>query len=104
MLIEEISVQDLHSLGADISLIDVREDYEWVEGHVPHARHVVLATVPEHLDAFDGDPTYVICKSGVRSMQVCEYVAAHGRPVITVAGGTMAWAMAGYDIETGADA
>ncbi|MGA9277192.1 rhodanese-like domain-containing protein [Ilumatobacter sp.] len=101
MAIDEISVSDLHALGPDVVVVDVREDDEWAAGHVPHARHVVLATVPGHLDAFDGDPTYVMCKVGGRSYRACEFVAGEGRSVVNVAGGMLAWIEAGFDVTTG---
>lgn len=103
MAIEEISVADLHALGPDVVLIDVREDDEWAEAHVAHASHVALGTVPEHLDRFDGDPTYVICKAGGRSMRACEFAAGHGHRVVNVAGGMLAWQQAGYDVQAGPD-
>jgi rhodanese-related sulfurtransferase len=101
--IEEISVHDLHALGSDVTLIDVREVHEWEEARVPHARHVVLSTVPERLASFDGDPTYVICKVGGRSRGACDFAAAHGHSVVNVAGGILAWLEAGFEIESGAD-
>jgi len=98
--IDEISVNDLHALGPDVTLIDVREDHEWTAGHVPHARHVVFATIPGRLDEFSGDPTYVICKVGGRSYRACEFAAADGHRVVNVAGGMLAWADAGFEVTT----
>lgn len=98
MAIDEISVSDLHDLGSEIVLIDVREDDEWADGHIPHARHVALATVPDRLDSFDGEPTYVICKVGGRSLRACEFAAAQGHRVVNVGGGMLAWADAGHEI------
>jgi len=100
--IAEISVAELAALGPSIRLIDVREDDEWADGHVPYAEHVVLGTVPDNVDKFDGDPTYVMCKAGGRSLQGCEFVAAQGKQVVNVVGGMMAWEAAGLEIETGA--
>ncbi len=104
MAIEEISVADLHALGPDVVLVDVREDDEWEEAHAPHAVHVPLGTVPDQLDRFAGTPTYVMCKVGGRSLQACEFAAANGHDVVNVAGGILAWREAGYDVETGSDA
>jgi rhodanese-related sulfurtransferase len=97
--IEEISVADLHALGPDVVLIDVREDHEWADSHVPYAVHVALGTVPDHLNRFTGEPTYVICKVGGRSLGACDYAAAHGHQVVNVAGGMLAWLEAGYDTD-----
>lgn len=102
--IREISVAELHALGTDVVLIDVREDDEWQESHVPHATHVALGTVPDHLDRFTGEPTYVMCKVGGRSLRACEFADAHGHDVVNVAGGMMAWLDAGYDVHEGPDA
>ena len=101
MAISEIAVNELVSLGDGIRLIDVREDDEWADGHVPYATHVPLGTVPERLDAFDGDPTYVLCKVGGRSYRACEFAAEHGKNVVNVTGGMIAWWDAGYTTETG---
>ncbi len=102
MTIDEISVNDLHALGPDVRLIDVREADEWADAHVPHARHVALGTVPDRLDEFDGEPTYVMCKVGGRSLHACQFAAAHGRKVVNVAGGILAWRAAGFDTVDGA--
>ena len=104
MAIVEITVEELADLLAtDARLIDVREPAEYAEAHVPGAMLVPLGTVPDQVDAFRGDgPTYVICRSGARSMKACELVADHGIDVVNVAGGTMAWVMSGRDYATGA--
>lgn len=95
---------ELHALGTDVVLIDVREDDEWAESHVAHATHVALGSVPDHLDRFTGEPTYVMCKVGGRSMRACEFAEANGHDVVNVAGGMMAWLDAGYDVRPGHDA
>jgi rhodanese-related sulfurtransferase len=99
--VKEISVQELHDIGPAARIIDVREPHEWAAGHIPHAELIVLATVPEHVDAFDGSPTYVICHAGGRSAHACEFLGAQGRDVVNVAGGMLAWGAAGYEIDTG---
>ncbi|WP_420453660.1 rhodanese-like domain-containing protein [Ilumatobacter sp.] len=93
-------MSELHELGSDVVVVDVREDDEWASGHIAHARHVPLGTVPDRLDAFDGEPTYVVCKVGGRSARACEFAAAHGRDVVNVAGGMVAWADAGFETES----
>ena len=104
MAIPEISVDDLaERLAEGARLIDVREIDEFEAAHVPGARLVPLATVPDDLEAFRGDgPTYVICKSGGRSMRACEYVASQGIDVVNVEGGTMAWILSGREHAIGA--
>lgn len=104
MTIPEITVDELVGLG-EVRIVDVREDDEWIGGHIPTATHVALGTVPDQLDAFgaDGspDPTYVICKVGGRSGRACEYAMAQGKNVVNVAGGMLAWVAGGHDIVSG---
>jgi rhodanese-related sulfurtransferase len=99
MPVAEIDVEQLADrLATGARLIDVREPDEYVDGHVPGAVLVPLATVPDHLDAFAGDgPVYVICRTGGRSMRAAEFVAQQGIDAVNVAGGTMAWIASGRD-------
>jgi rhodanese-related sulfurtransferase len=102
-MIAEVTVDELDAaLAAGARLIDVREDDEYAEGHVPGAVHVPLATVPDHVDLFaaEGD-TYVICKGGGRSQRACEFLAEQGVVTTNVAGGTMAWALSGRPLVAG---
>lgn len=103
MTIQEISVDELaRIIDAGGRVVDVREPDEFAEARVPGARLVPLATVPEHLDAFEGEgTTYVICRSGGRSMQACEFLAARGADVANVAGGTLAWVTSGRTVVSG---
>ncbi|MGB0112521.1 MAG: rhodanese-like domain-containing protein [Ilumatobacteraceae bacterium] len=101
MSISEISVQDLAALGPAARIVDVREPDEWEAGHIPHATHVQLGTVPDNVEQFDGSPTYVICLAGGRSQRACEFVAERGGDVVNVAGGMRAWSEAGFDVVPG---
>jgi rhodanese-related sulfurtransferase len=112
MSIREISVDELAAVldgaaetGPPVRLIDVRELREYVTGHVPGARLVVLGTVPDHVDAFAGEgPAYVICRTGARSGRACEFLAGQGVEAINVAGGTLAWMTSGRDVVAGEQA
>ena len=69
---------------------------------MPGAVHVPLATVPDNVEVFRGEgPTFVICRSGGRSLRACEYLSDRGVEVVNVAGGTMAWQLSGRTVETG---
>ena len=94
----EITVEELAALGPDARVVDVREPDEWSDGHIPWAVHVPLATVPDQLVAFDGTPTYVICRVGGRSARACEFAAARDLEVVNVVGGMLAWEQAGLDV------
>jgi rhodanese-related sulfurtransferase len=103
MPIREVTVDELSKqLAGGARLIDVREVREFAEARVPGAELVPLRSVPEQLGAFTGDGvTYVICRSGLRSMTACEFAAARGATVANVAGGTLAWIASGREIVTG---
>lgn len=105
MAISEVSVEELeHALARGARLIDVREPDEYADGHVPGAVLIALGTVADRIDVFRGDgPTYVICRSGARSMKACELVHDTGIDVANVAGGTLAWITTGRAVVSGAD-
>src|SRR3712207_134218 len=100
MSVREIDVDELEKVvESGARLIDVREVDEYESGHVPGAVLVPLGTVPDRVDAFAGDgPSYIICKSGGRSMRAAEFLAERGHEVVNVAGGTMAWVQSGRPV------
>ncbi len=60
---------------------------------------IPLATVPDRIDAFRGtSAAYVICRSGVRSLRACEFLAQQGVEAINVAGGMLAWIELGQPV------
>jgi rhodanese-related sulfurtransferase len=101
--ISEIEVAALAERVAQGALvIDVRAPDEYRAGHVPGAQLLPLATVPDHLDRFRPDgPTYLICRTGARSMRACEFAAGEGFDVVNVTGGTSAWIDSGRDVVIG---
>ena len=103
MALAEIDIEEFADrLTAGATVIDVREPDEYVSGHVPGAELIPLGTVAGHLDRFSADgTTYVICRSGARSMRVCELAASQGYDVANVTGGTMAWILSGRETITG---
>lgn len=103
MSIVEVSVEELEAaLANGARLIDVREADEYELGHVAAAVHIALGTVPDNIPAFDGDaPTFVICKSGGRSMRACQFLAEQGIDAINVAGGTVEWIVSGRPVVAG---
>lgn len=84
-------------------LLDVREDAEWAAGHVPGATHIPLGQLASRVAELPSDQTIlVICRSGNRSQEGRDILAAAGvEPVTSVDGGVKAWRDAGlpYDGE-----
>ena len=85
----------------DVVVIDVREDYEYNDGHIPGARLVPLGQVPNRLDEIPKDKTVIaVCRSGNRSSQATNFLRQQGFDnVHNMTGGMNAWAQAGYEIE-----
>jgi rhodanese-related sulfurtransferase len=102
-VIPEIDVDELESrLAGGAELIDVRETNEYDEAHVPGAWLLPLSELSDRVDEVPSDhPVLLICRSGARSMRAAESLAAQGRDVTNVAGGTLAWMASGRDIATG---
>ncbi|MDP4143829.1 MAG: rhodanese-like domain-containing protein [Bacillota bacterium] len=85
-----ISVHDLYDMLGKINLIDVREDYEYIDGHVPTAVNIpmnLILTYPEKYLVKEKE-YHIICQSGSRSLLTCNELADKGYKIINVSGGT----------------
>ena len=88
----------------DAVVLDVREEDEWVHGHIDGATHIPMGDVPARLDELpEGDPLYVACRSGGRSARVAAWLNANGFDAVNVAGGMGEWQACGRPMvsETG---
>ena len=103
MAIGEIDIEQfIDRVAEGVRIIDVREPDEYTAGHVPGAELIPLRTVAGQLERFASEgPTYVICKTGVRSMRACELASSQGYDVVNVTGGIVAWIMSGRDTIVG---
>lgn len=104
--ISEIDVEDLAGLiEGDIVLVDVRQPDEHLEARVPGVQLIPLPDLPDRQGEIpDADTVYLICKAGGRSMRACEFLAAQGRTVVNVTGGTDAWIASGRPVDSGPEA
>ena len=93
--VEEIRSRD------DVVLIDVREESEYAEGHIPGATLIPLGQIPDRLDEIPTDKMVVaVCRSGNRSGQATDFLREQGFDnVHNMQGGMNAWGQAGYEIE-----
>ena len=80
------------------TLLDVREDDEWVAGHAPDAVHVPMSQFLSRLDDVPEGPLAVVCRVGGRSAQVAAYLVGQGREAVNVSGGMLAWEAAGRPV------
>jgi len=98
----EITVTELAALNGAV-VVDVRENNEYADAHVPGVTHIPLGEVVARTSEIpEGAPVYVICAAGARSAQAAAYLNTQGFDAVNVAGGTMAWQQAGLPVEHGA--
>jgi len=85
----------------DVLVLDVREQWEYDEGHIPGVTLIPMAEVSQRLDDIPADKTVIVtCRSGNRSGQVTDYLRQQGFDnVHNMDGGILAWEAAGYDVE-----
>lgn len=86
---------------ADVLLIDVREQAEYNEGHIPGITLIPMGEISNRLAEIPKDKTVVVtCRSGNRSSQVASYLQQQGFTNIhDMQGGIVAWQQAGLPVE-----
>lgn len=78
--------------GETLHLIDVREVDEVAAGHIPGITHIPLGLLEFRMHELDKQTPYImICRSGGRSGQATQFLAAHGFDVTNMDGGMLAW-------------
>jgi rhodanese-related sulfurtransferase len=99
----DVTIDHLAAARADGSLVlDVREPFEYVTGHVPGALLMPVSEVPAgHRELPQGRTVYVICASGNRSRRVTDLLRGRGYDARSVLGGTSAWVSAGQPVVVG---
>jgi len=92
--IPSIPAHQLSSDGSVASVIDVRSETEWNEGHVPGAMHVPLVQLGARLaELRRREPLLIYCQGGARSALAASLLRAAGvRDVTNADGGFEAWA------------
>ena len=101
---QQVPTVSVSELPEDAVILDVREDDEWVHGHVEGATHIPMGEIPSRLDDLpEGDPLYVTCRGGGRSARVAAWLNQNGFDAVNVAGGMGDWEAAGKPMvsETG---
>ncbi|MBC7896324.1 MAG: MBL fold metallo-hydrolase [Cytophagaceae bacterium] len=103
-LVPQLDAAALSALLASdgVTLVDVRNDDEWAEGHIAGAVHIPLGRLEERLDEVDTSrPVVVQCRSGSRSSVAASLLQARGvAEVRNLAGGIVGWEKAGLPVVT----
>jgi len=83
---------NLLDANEDLNIIDVREDFEVANGMIPGAVHIPLGSIPERMKELDPTKEYIIvCRSGVRSANACQFLESNGYNVTNLEGGMEAY-------------
>jgi rhodanese-related sulfurtransferase len=95
-MVREVSPQEFvenRSAGGDAVLLDVREAWEVQASPAPDALHIPMGELPGRLRELDASrPVVVLCRSGVRSLQVAEFLQRRGfADVANLSGGILQW-------------
>ena len=85
---------------ADLLVIDVREPFEWREGHIEGALHLPMLEAVKRVSEIPADrPKAVLCAGGLRSSTVISALKRHGiGDWYNVTGGMTAWLKAGQPV------
>lgn len=85
---KNITVEELKTkLSENIRVIDVREGYEYSNGHVPGAINIPMSEIEGRVSEIK-EEDYIICQSGARSTNVCQWLEMQGLTITNVQGGT----------------
>lgn len=85
----------------DVFMLDVREQEEYDEKHIPDINLIPMSTIQNRLDEIPTDKTVIVtCRSGNRSDQVTQFLRTNGFDnAHNMTGGINAWQEAGYPVE-----
>ena len=101
--VPQLTVWDLPEKMAaipDLAVIDVREPFEWFDGHVEGAMHLPMFEALQRAGELPADrPKAVLCAGGLRSSTVISALKRRGvSGWFNVTGGMTAWIKAGYPV------
>ncbi|MCB9450076.1 MAG: MBL fold metallo-hydrolase [Anaerolineaceae bacterium] len=103
--VQNIEVQELYSLletgnGSRPMVLDVREPWEFGQGHVPDAVLIPLGELSRRIEELDpAKPVAIICATGSRSQSAAALLGQKGfETIYNVRGGTMAWMRQRYPL------
>lgn len=95
-MLDTLSVHDLSQKlkqGDPLTVLDVRTDQEWSDGHIDGAIHIHGGTLEERFEEVPKDkPVAVICGSGYRATIASSFLQREGyENVANVMGGMSTW-------------
>ena len=102
-LADTVDVVTVNALldNENVLILDVREQSEYDDGHIPGITLIPMGEVPARLNEIPTDKEVILtCRSGNRSGQVADFLRQQGYTnVHNMEGGIVAWEAAGLPIE-----
>ena len=105
--VNELSIEQVQMLindKAEFTLIDVREDHEWVNGHIPNAIHLGKGVIERDIEKIIPDSNrklVLYCGGGFRSALAAQSLQQMGYTnVFSMDGGLRGWKSQGLTIES----
>ena len=90
--INVIALKEKKDKNIKFVLLDVREPHEVNYAKIDPHIHIVMGDIPVRHEELDKDaPIVVMCHTGARSAQVCQYLEPMGYDVTNLEGGIDAW-------------
>ena len=85
----------------NVLVLDVREQWEYDEGHIPGVTLIPMGEVADRLSEIPTDKEVIVtCRSGNRSGQITDFLRQQGYDnVHNMSGGILAWQEAGLPVE-----
>jgi len=100
---EDFRQQFASGESGEYQFVDVREEEEHAEVHIPGAINIPLSEFAARLDEISDDaPVVLFCNTGVRSSQAALFLAGMGYDqdlIFNLEDGTKGWMKKGYKIE-----
>jgi rhodanese-related sulfurtransferase len=88
-------------------VLDVREEVEWVAGHVEGSVHLPLMELQQRYAELaqlrEAEQTLVVCRSGNRSAYAAAFLLQQGRDAVNLEGGLLSWQAAGRPLVADGD-
>lgn len=101
--IKAVELKERLDKNENFTLIDVREQSEWDEGHIPGAIFIPLSRFEEEFEKHLPNPdaeVVVQCRSGKRSLDACQRLLGEGFTNLkNMSDGILGWMDEGYPIE-----
>lgn len=87
--VNSIHVNEIDTMINDITLIDIREPYEYAGGHIRTARNIPMGNLMSQPDKYldKNKKYYIMCQSGGRSTSTVNALFKAGYDVVNVKGG-----------------